>query len=81
MLDVALRGRGSRCLGSEFERWIPGFDYWVVEDTLGEFGRRVRNLTGELQPGGKMVRGIVRIPVNAQALVGTIDRSTLARQE
>jgi hypothetical protein len=37
MLDVALRGIG--------DTWnaviIPGFDYIVVENTLGKFGTRV----------------------------------------
>jgi Xaa-Pro aminopeptidase len=73
MLDVALRGRGSRWLGREFEPWIPGFDYWVIEDTLGKFGREVRNLTGELQPGGEEVPGIDRIPIDVQPLIGDID--------
>ena len=73
MLDVALRGRGSRWTGSDFETWIPGFDYWVVEDTLGKYGRRVKNLTGELQPGGGEVSGIGRIPVNVQALLGNVN--------
>jgi hypothetical protein len=52
MLDVALRGIG--------DRWndvvIPGFDYCVVENTLGKYGTRVDTLT--------------RIPVNVQELVG-----------
>ena len=72
MLDVALRGRGSKWLGEEFEQLLPGFDYWVVEDTLGKYGTTVRNLTGELQPGGRAVPGIGKIPVNAQALVGNV---------
>ena len=41
MLDVALRGFGSR--------WndvvIPGLDYIVIENTLGKFGPRVETLT------------------------------------
>lgn len=55
MLDVALRGYGNH--------WndliIPNFDYIVVENTLGKFGRRVETLT--------------RTPVNVQALVGNAD--------
>jgi Xaa-Pro aminopeptidase len=73
MLDVALRGRGSKWLGEEFEQIIPGFDYWVVEDTLGKYGDTVKNLTGELQPGEKTIKGIGKIPVNVQSLVGNID--------
>jgi Xaa-Pro aminopeptidase len=72
MLDVALRGRGSKWLGEEFEQIIPGFNYWVVEDTLGKYGNKVKNLTGILQPGGKIVQGIGKIPVNVQALAGNI---------
>lgn len=53
MLDVALRGIG--------DRWndvvIPGFDYCVVENTLGKYGARVETLT--------------KVPVNVQELVGT----------
>jgi hypothetical protein len=52
MLDVALRGIG--------DHWnavvIPGFDYCVVENTLGKYGARVECLT--------------RTPVHAQDLVG-----------
>jgi len=52
MLDVALRGIG--------DRWddvvLPGFDYCVVENTLGKYGPRVEVLT--------------RVPVHAQELVG-----------
>ncbi len=73
MLDVALKGRGSKWMGEEFEQLIPGFDYWVVEDTLGKFGNKVKNLTGELQPGSKIVKGIGIIPVNVQSMVGNID--------
>lgn len=51
MLDVALRGIG--------DFWddvvIPGFDYCVVENTLGKYGPRVECLT--------------RVPVNVQELV------------
>lgn len=53
MLDVALRGIGNM--------WndviLPGFDYLVVEDTLGKFGPEVKKLT--------------KLPVNVQRLVGT----------
>ena len=73
MLDVALRGRGSKWLGEEFEQLIPGFDYWVVEDTLGKYDNTVKNLTGELQPGGKYMRGIGKIPINVQHLAGNVD--------
>jgi hypothetical protein len=52
MLDVALRGIG--------DHWndviLPGFDYCVVEDTLGKDGSRVEYLT--------------RVPVHVQELVG-----------
>jgi Xaa-Pro aminopeptidase len=52
MLDVALRGIG--------DRWnevvIPGFDYCVVENTLGKYGTRVESLT--------------KVPIHAQELVG-----------
>jgi Xaa-Pro aminopeptidase len=52
MLDVALRGFGNH--------WndlvIPGFDYVVIENTLGKFGKTVKTLT--------------RLPLNVQGLVG-----------
>jgi hypothetical protein len=52
MLDVALRGIG--------DRWndvvIPGFDYCVVENTLGKYGPRVETLT--------------KVPIHVQELVG-----------
>ena len=52
MLDVALRGIG--------DRWndvvIPGFDFCVVENTLGKYGARVETLT--------------KLPIHAQNLVG-----------
>ena len=51
MLDVALRGIG--------DHWndivIPGFDFCVVENTLGKYGLRVETLT--------------KVPTNAQELV------------
>jgi hypothetical protein len=72
MLDVALRGRGSRWLGTAFERLLPDFDYWVVEDTLLKQGRTVRNVTGELQPGGELVPGPGRLPINVQPLIGNL---------
>ena len=54
MLDVALRGFGNH--------WndivISGFDYIVVENTLGKFGKRVETLT--------------RLPNHVQAMVGNI---------
>ncbi len=53
MLDVALRGIG--------DRWndvvIPGFDYCVVENTLGKYGARVETLT--------------KVPLNVQEFVGS----------
>jgi Xaa-Pro aminopeptidase len=56
MLDVALRGVG--------DRWndvvIPGFDFVVVENTLGKFGRRVECFN--------------QVPINVQALVGRVER-------
>ncbi|MFH1743432.1 MAG: M24 family metallopeptidase [bacterium] len=55
MLDVALRGIGNM--------WddvaIPGFDFLVVENTLGKEGTRVDTLT--------------KLPVRVQGLVGNID--------
>ena len=55
MLDVALRGIGNF--------WndvvIPGFDYIVIEDTLGKFVDDVKVLT--------------KLPANVQHLVGNID--------
>jgi Xaa-Pro aminopeptidase len=51
MLDVALRGIG--------DRWndvvIPGFDFCVVENTLGKYGTRVETLT--------------KVPINVQELL------------
>jgi len=51
MLDVALRGIG--------DHWndvvIPGFDFCVVENTLGKYGTRVETLT--------------KVPIHAQDLV------------
>jgi hypothetical protein len=55
MLDVALRGIG--------DRWddviIPGLDYVVVEDTLGKFGKVVRDFNE-------------KIPRNVQHMVGNV---------
>jgi len=52
MLDVALRGVGNH--------WddvvLPGFDYLVVENTLGKFGRKVETFN--------------RLPINVQDRVG-----------
>lgn len=54
MLDVALRGIG--------DRWndvvIPGFDFCVVENTLGKYGAQVETLT--------------KCPIRAQELVGGV---------
>lgn len=52
MLDVALRGIGN--FWNDVR--IPGFDYLVVENTLGKFGRRVETFN--------------RLPINVQARVG-----------
>ncbi|MGQ9514777.1 MAG: M24 family metallopeptidase [Thermoproteota archaeon] len=55
MLDVALRGIG--------DRWddviIPGLDYIVIEDTLGKFGKIVRDFNEKL-------------PRNVQHMVGNV---------
>ncbi|NVM02725.1 MAG: hypothetical protein HWN67_10335 [Candidatus Helarchaeota archaeon] len=55
MLDVALRGIG--------DKWndviIPNFDYIVVEDTLGKFGKKVEILT--------------KLPKNVQDMVGNVN--------
>jgi Xaa-Pro aminopeptidase len=51
MLDVALRGIGNHWN----EVVIPGFDYCVVENTLGKFGTRVERLS--------------MLPVNVQEFV------------
>jgi len=59
MLDVALRGVG--------DRWdeviIPGFDYWVIENTLGKMDERVVNFNE-------------KIPLNVQHMVGNVDDLT-----
>ena len=56
MLDVALRGVG--------DRWddviIPGFDFAVVENTLGKFGTRVECFN--------------RVPINVQSLIGSAEK-------
>ncbi len=53
MLDVALRGIG--------DHWtdvvMPGFDFCVVENTLGKYGPRVETLT--------------KVPIHAQDLVAS----------
>lgn len=55
MLDVALRGFGNH--------WndvvIPGFDYIVIENTLGKFGKTVKTLT--------------RLPLHVQGMVGNVN--------
>lgn len=65
MLDVALRGRGND--------WndvvIPGFDFFVVEDTLGKFGDRVENLTGFYNASGQETPEPGKLPIRVQALV------------
>ena len=55
MLDVALRGVGNKW----DEVIIPGFDYLVVENTLGKFGTRVEVFN--------------KIPVNVQHMVGNVE--------
>jgi Xaa-Pro aminopeptidase len=55
MLDVALRGFGNHT----GDTVIPGFDYIVIENTLGKFGPRVEPLT--------------RLPLGVQAMVGNVD--------
>lgn len=55
MLDVALRGVGN----TWDEVILPGFDYLVVENTLGKFGKRVEVFN--------------KIPVNVQHMVGNVD--------
>jgi hypothetical protein len=59
MLDVALRGIG--------DRWddviIPGFDYWVIENTLDKMGERVVNFNE-------------KIPLNIQHMFGNVDELT-----
>ncbi len=65
MLDVALRGRGND--------WndivIPGFDFFVVEDTLGKFNDRVENLTGFYNSSGCETPEPGKLPIRAQDLV------------
>lgn len=52
MLDVALRG-----IGNHWEDIrLPGFDYLVIENTLGKFGRKVESFNA--------------LPLNVQELVG-----------
>jgi hypothetical protein len=66
MLDVALRGRGNN--------WndvvIPGFDFFVVEDTLGKFGDRVENLTGFYNASRQETPEPGKLPIRVQELVG-----------
>jgi Xaa-Pro aminopeptidase len=52
MLDVALRGIGNHWNDVR----IPGFDYLVIENTLGKFGRKVETFNA--------------LPLNVQELVG-----------
>jgi hypothetical protein len=65
MLDVALRGRGND--------WndvvIPGFDFFVVEDTLGKFGDRVENLTGCYNASGQETPEPGKLPIRVQELL------------
>ncbi len=55
MLDVALRGFGSKW----HEVVIPGFDYIVIENTLGKYDSTIKTLT--------------QMPLNVQRLVGNVD--------
>ncbi len=52
MLDVALRGIGNKFNDVK----IPDFDYIVIENTLGKYGKNVKTLT--------------KLPLNCQHLVG-----------
>ena len=65
MLDVALRGRGND--------WndvvIPGFDFFVVEDTLGKFGDRVENMTGFYNASGEETPESGKLPTRVQELL------------
>jgi Xaa-Pro aminopeptidase len=61
MLDVALRGFGNRTS----DAIIPGFDYIVIENTLGKFGPRVETLT--------------KLPLRVQSLVGNVTLDHLSR--
>lgn len=54
MLDVALRGFGD----SWNDIVIPGFDYFVVENTLGKSGQKVRSFT--------------QLPIRVQEMVGKV---------
>jgi hypothetical protein len=65
MLDVALRGRGNN-FGDVV---IPGFDFFVVEDTLGKFGDRVENLTGFYNASGRETPEPGKLPIRVQHLV------------
>lgn len=65
MLDVALRGRGN----SWDDVIIPGFDFFVVEDTLGKFGDRVENLTGYYNASGQETPEAGKLPIRVQELV------------
>ena len=69
MLDVALRGRGR-----DFnDVVIPGFEFFVVEDTLGKFGDRVENLTGWYDHSSSENAAPAKLPINVQSLVGNLD--------
>ncbi len=65
MLDVALRGRGN----GWHDVVIPGFDFFVVEDTLGKFGDRVENLTGFYHAGGREEAAPGKVPIRVQSLI------------
>lgn len=65
MLDVAPRGRGN----SWDDVVIPGFEFFVVEDTLGKFGDRIENFTGTYNEEGREVPAPGKIPTRVQELL------------
>ena len=65
MLDVALRGRGS----DYNDVAIPGFDFFVVEDTLGKFGDRVENLAGFYNANSEEKVEPGKLPIRVQDLI------------
>ena len=65
MLNVALHSRGRN-----FNNIIiPGFDYFVVEDTLEKQGETVANMTGTYVGLGKEQVAPGKLPMNVQALI------------
>ena len=59
MLDVALRGFGNKWNDVIIPLELGGFEYIVIENTLGKYGTRVETLT--------------KLPNNVQSLVGNVD--------